>query len=215
MSNFLEIVNQILRRTGQETITTLVSAQSPVVQAMDFVNEAYFEILEAAECQFLQTKATFNTINGTALYTLAADADVMFLLKDRIRETTAGGYLPEMDPAMMASAYLADTGKPVRFWVEGTQLRLHPVPNAVYTIEYYYLKRPAKLAADADNSLIPYAWERLLVRGAQSLLERFLGEVESSRQTFVLYQDGLALLRAKGQVKPFHALKGFYMGYQP
>lgn len=213
MSTFLEIVNEVLRRAGQETVSTLVSAEIPVRQTMDFVNDAYFEILEAAQCKFLEAKATFNTVNGTALYSLASDADVSFLLKDRVRETTSDRYLPEVDPAGMLASQLSDSGKPVRFWVEGTQLRMHPTPNGVYTIEYYYLKRPTKLSANTDNSLIPLAWERLLIRGAQCLLEKFLGEIDNSRFTYGLYLEGLGLLKSKTQVKPYHMQKGFYKGY--
>lgn len=214
MSNFIEITNQVLRRAGQESASSLAAASSPVQQTMDFINEVYFDVLQAAQCHFLETNTTFNTSNGTALYTLASDADVNFLLKDRIRETTSDSYLSEADPAMMLASHLGNTGKPIRFWVEGTKLRLHPIPDGAYTIEYYYLKRPTKLANDTDSLLIPLAWEHLLIRGAQSLLEKFLGEVENSRISYSLYLEGLALLKSKAHVKPHHQMKGFYRGYQ-
>lgn len=215
MSTFLNIVNDVLRRTGQDTVLSLEGASTPVVQTMHFINDVYQEILQSAECKFLEARETLETENATALYTLANDADPAFLLTDRIRELSADRYLTEVDPALMLSSRLEDEGKPVRFWIEGDQLRLHPVPNDVYTIEYYYLKRPSVLTDDADETLIPMAWERLLVRGAQSLLEKFLGETESSRFTYGLYLEGLSLLRSKAQVKPYHVQKPFYRGYQP
>jgi hypothetical protein len=214
MSTYLEIVNEVLRRTGQETIDTLVDAESPARQVMDFVNEVYFEILDVAQCKFLEASATLETTGGTALYSLAADADVSFLLKDRLSDATSDRYLVEVDSALMLSSQIYDTGKPVRFWIEGTKLRLHPVPDGTYTIRYYYLKRPSRLVEDGDSSLIPLSWERLLVRGAQSLLEKFLGELESSRYTYGLYLEGLSLLKSKNQIKPRYQMKGYYRGYQ-
>lgn len=213
MSTFLDIVNEVLRRAGQETVTTLASAETPARQTMDFINEIYFEILETAQCKFLETNSTFNTTTGIALYSLASDADVAFLLKDRIYKSTSDRYLNEVNPGSMLVSQLDDSGEPVRFWIEGTKVRLHPIPDEVYTINYYYLKRPAKLASNNDSSLLPLAWERLLIRGAQSLLEKFLGELESSRYTYGLYLEGLALLRSKTQIKSFHTQKGFYRGY--
>src|SRR5262245_17561296 len=124
MSTFLEIINEVLRRSGQETVTNLTNPETPVRQTMDFINDVYFEILEVAQCHFLETKSTFNTSNGAALYSLASDADVNFLIKDRIRETSSDDYLNEADPSMMMSSQLSSTGKPIRFWVEGAQMRM-------------------------------------------------------------------------------------------
>ncbi len=215
MSSFLELVNDVLRRTGQETVTTLTNAPPPARQVMDFINDIYFDILNAAQCNFLQASATITTADGTATYALAPDADVNYLLRDRIQESTSDDYMSQVDPTMLGPAYLDDTGKPYQFWIEGNRIRFYPVPNGVFTIHYEYLKRPVQLVSDADNSLIPLAWERLLVRGAESLLEKYLGEIDNSRFTYSLFLEGMALLKSRTPVKPFHFQKGFYRGYQP
>ena len=45
MSTLLQLVNEVLRRTGQVEISSLTGAQTPAIQTRDFLNETYFEML--------------------------------------------------------------------------------------------------------------------------------------------------------------------------
>ena len=210
MSSFLALTNDILRRSGQQTVSTLASAQSPVLQAMDFINDCYLDIVQSVTSTWLETTGTLSTVASTATYTLASDADVAFLRTAKIMDTTQKRRLSLINPDELTYGDLIAVGAPQGFWCEGQQLRVYPIPNGIYSLSYGYWKRPVKLVADADVPLIPAAWERLLIRGALAHFYRYMGDASGSEFHWVMYQEGLSLLRTRCETSRRAFLKPYY-----
>ena len=104
------------------------------------------------------------------------------------------------------------TGRPDTWYVLSDQIHLYPTPDAVYVLGCRHAVAPQSLTGDAATTQLPPDWENVLLDGAQSRLEKFLGE-GGADDSFVLYRDGLARLRARGNTQPARRMKGFYRGY--
>jgi hypothetical protein len=187
MSSLLQLVNEVLRRTGQVEISTLANAQTPAIQTRDFLNETYF-----------------------AAYSLAGDAEINSLLGNSLLETGTQQQLWETDYTYPLLRGVTVTGKPECFYRSGNQLYFYPIPNGTYTIQYDYLLKPTNLNSDGDTTLLPVEWEKVLILGTQARLEKFLGE--SGQDTYLLYQDNMSQLRKRAALKPQFRMKGFYRG---
>jgi len=210
MSSLLQLVNEVLRRTGQTETDTLVNAATPVAQAVDFLNETYIDMLHRLKAQQLMRQGSLTTSNGTAQYNLEADAEINSLISDSVTETTSKINLCEVDYTFSLSHDPAATGRPTHFYRSGSQIHLCPIPDAAYTIQYQYLLKPAALSDDADTTELPVEWEKVLITGAQARLEKFLGE--EAEETYFLYRDGLDQLKSRSPLKPHYRMKGFYRG---
>ncbi len=210
MSTLLQLVNEILRRTGQVEASTLNEAQTPIIQTVDFLNETYTEMLQRLQVNRLQQSATFNTSSGTAAYSLTTQCEVQDLIADSVQETGSQLRLEEVDYTYPIAHGETLSGKPQYFYRKGSQLFLYPVPNAIYTIRYDYQRSPQKLSLNSDTTALPESWEKVLILGTQARLEKFLGEGGSD--TFLLYRDGLAQLKSLAPRKPEYRMKGFYRG---
>jgi len=210
MSTLLQLANEVLRRTGQLEVTTLVNAQSPAIQVRDFINDTCFEMLQKLKAQRFLKQATISTSNGTAAYNLATDAEINSLVGDSVLLTATQQKLWETDYTHPLTHGTTATGKPECFYRSGNQLCIYPTPDATYTIQYSYLIKPANLTNDSDTPQIPAEWEKVLILGAQARLEKFLGE--SGQDTYLLYLDSLGQLRKRGAMKPQARMKGFYRG---
>jgi hypothetical protein len=213
MSTLLELCNEILRRTGQTEVTTLVNAQTPAVQTRDFINEIYTEMLQLLKVNRLAAKATLTTVPGTSKYALAASADVNSILTDSVLDTETQTLLLAVDYTYPLQHGTGAQGRPEAFYKEGDSIVLYPMPDKAYTLQYHYLAAPHPLTNDADVTLLPQAWEKVLIRGAQAMLESFLGD--GGKESYFLYQEGLQHLKAEAKLKPQSRMRGFYRGWWP
>lgn len=211
MATLLQLVNEVLRRTGQMEVSTLTGAQTPATQTRDFLNETYFEMLQRLKVQRLMKSGSFPTINGTASYTLAADGEADSLIADSVIETASQQRLTEVDYTYPLSHGTMASGKPEAFYRSGNQITLYPAPNAVYTLQYRYLVKPAALTNDLDTTQLPPEWEKVLILGTQARLEKFLGE--NGSDNYLLYRDGLSQLKSRSPLKSHYRMRGFYRGY--
>lgn len=210
MSTLLQLVNEVLRRAGQTEATTLASAQTPVVQTRDYLNETYVEMLQKLKTQRLVKTASFSTVAGTTQYTLASDADVDGLLADSLMETGSQLGLKETAYTFPLTHGITQTGRPAYFYKDGDTLALYPIPDGVYTIRYQYQVKPQPLTADNDTTQLPPEWEKAMILGTQARLEKFLGE--GGDDTYLLYRDALLQLKSRSPYKPAYRMKGFYRG---
>jgi hypothetical protein len=91
-----------------------------------------------------------------------------------------------------------------------SQIHLYPVPDGVYTFVYNYLVIPKNLTSDSATTALPESWEKVLILGTQSRLEKFLGE--NGSENYLLYRDGLTQLKSLSPLKPAYRMKGYYRG---
>jgi hypothetical protein len=210
MSTLLQLINEILRRTGQIEVSTLTNAPIPVTQTRDFLNEIYVEMLQRIKADRLIKRASFSTVNGTSNYNLATDAEVNSLIGDSVIETSSQQRLREVDYTYPLSQGTTASSKPTCFYRADNQIYLYPTPNASYTLQYQYFIKPSLLVNDTDIPQLPVEWEKVLILGTQARLENFLGE--SGEETYLLYRDGLAQLKSRSRPKSKTRMKGYYRG---
>jgi hypothetical protein len=210
MSTLLQLVNEVLRRTGQLETTTLVNAQTPVIQTVDFLNDTYFEMLQKLRVRRLTHFNSFVTVEGQASYSLNANTETDYLLPDSVRDTSNATPLQEVSPAYAIKHGENASGEPQYFYRNGSQLYLYPIPNGAYTIDYQAQISPQTLSDNNDTTALPETWEKVLIMGAQARLEKFLGEPAS--ETYLLYRDSLLQLKHLAPRKPGYRMKGFYRG---
>ncbi len=213
MSTLLQLVNEVLRRTGQTEVSTLLSAETPVKQTVDFLNEAYQDMLFRLRVNRLQQKMTLSTVIDQDSYVLPSTVDINHLLGDSLFIEGDTEALQQVDYTYPEKHGADIKGKPLGFFVRGDELVLYPTPDAVYKVTYESIKVPLKLSLDGDVTELPAEWEVVLVLGTQTRLERFLGE-PSADETFFLYREGLMRLVARGMTKTYYRMKGNYQGWQ-
>lgn len=211
MSTTLELVNQTLRRTGQQDITTLVNLETPARQALACLNQIYFEMLQLLRLSRLLKTALLSTQAGIQAYSLAPDAAIESLLGDSLLDVSAGTQLAEVDYGYPLRAGANASGRPRYFWRQDTRVYFYPTPDAAYSVQYQYTLAPEPLVSDTQTTHLPSAYEPVLVQGAVSLLEKFLGE-SGYQDSYIAYREGLALLRAQSPLKPSYRQRGYYRG---
>ena len=210
MSTLLQLINEVLRRTGQQEVTTLNNATTPTVQAIDFLNETYFEMLQRLKVQPLTKAGSITTSEGVAAYTPSADHEPDGLLPDSLQEESTQQRLREVAYTYPLEHGETASGLPRYFYRNGSQIHLYPIPDGVYTIRYQYRVKPQAFNANNDVTALPESWERILILGTQARLEKFLGE--DGNDNYLLYRDGLTQLKSMSPLKPAYRMKGFYRG---
>lgn len=210
MSTLLQLINEVLRRTGQQEVTTLTDATTPAIQAVDFLNETYIEMLHRLKVQHFTKPGTLTTSAGIAAYAPASDASVDNLLPDSLRMENDQIRLQEVSYTYSLEHGENASGRPEHFYRSGGQIYLYPIPDGVYTIDYQYQVKPQSLSGDSATTELPENWEKVLVLGTQARLEKFLGE--DGNDNYLLYRDGLTQLKSMAPMKPVYRMKGFYRG---
>ena len=212
MTTLLQLVNQILRRNGQQEVATLSNAATPARQTIDFINHVVADLVFTLDANRLIKHASFNTETGTSAYSLPpADATISTLLGDSLHIN--GSPLMEVDYTHPLANTISDTtGTPTKFYRQGNQLHLLPTPNAIFSVNYRYRTLPVALTDDADVLALPSDWEPTLILGALAVLEKVLGD-DGFATTYTLYRDGVTQLRKASNVKLFPRMRGAYRGY--
>lgn len=208
-STLLTLVNQLLCRTGQTEALTIQNASTPTRQAVLFLNETMQEMVEKVSSYHFLKKGSVLTTSGTADYNVPADTTVQNVLSETLLLLPGQQPLQEMDAASL-NLTSGVQGIPKAFYRAGEKIHLHPVPNATYTIHFDYLFIPRAMAADSDSCELPASWETALLNGAQSRLERFLGE--PYQDSYLLYIEGLLRLKTQTGLKTFNRMRGYYKG---
>lgn len=169
----LQLVNKVLRRLRETTVTTLVSDYSLLV--VDYINEAK-EIVEGAwKWKALRTTVTFPTVVGQAEYNLGTSGVAVggttnersLLLYDEcgrplVFNTTLDTQLQDYPLATVRGWQAVDQSPnalPYSFAVRristGLRLVIYPEPDAVYTISADFLIPQADLSGVTDVISVP------------------------------------------------------------
>lgn len=160
---------------------TLAQLQA-AVQAMGFgtdtaamqtiwLNDEYRKLAGGSRWDWLESRFTFPTVAGQAAYT-PSPTDIRNL--DKLRLADAGGLDIDVDyrPSKWVQDHvhrfnqLSDRAAP-QFWsTYGGQIYLYPIPDGVYTAQVDYTKNIVPMVAGTDTTIIPEAYDEILVWGA-------------------------------------------------
>jgi len=71
--------------------------------------------------------------------------------------------IPELDNAYFANDDSTGTGKPTNYSVLATQVKLHPIPDGVYSLTLHYYAFPETLSDDSDEKTIDKVCPGLII----------------------------------------------------
>jgi hypothetical protein len=124
------------------------------------VNEAIqtaIAFYERKKFWFNQVTGTFSTVASQEYYAAAANSDIPDLIEIQSMTVTNSSIKYPVHSASFtdidAWQNAAMTGLPTDFAYFNEQIRLYPIPDAVYTVTMAYHKRFATLSADADSNV--------------------------------------------------------------
>ena len=177
---FLQLAQRLRQEAGISGTgpATVVSQTGESKKVVDWIQTAYEDIQNLhAEWDFLRTDLTFQTIatvNTYAKTAISADEHGEWVDDSFRSYLTSGGVGSEQfmywmnwkdfrDWSLLASARNS-TGIP-RYIAQkpDTSLIVWPTPNAAYTINGEYFKRPQTMTANADIPLIPDKYQVIIV----------------------------------------------------
>lgn len=155
---YLELVNGVLSRMREDTVTTVASSGDVVVDIVaDFVNDAKETVERAHTWNALSYDWSLTTAAGTAKYALA-DAGRYANVENVVDDL--GNSLHITSRPYVQARTSVGQARPHYYLPSGVdasgdlQLQLHPVPDAAYNYTVYGYKLTPALSADNDALLV-------------------------------------------------------------
>jgi hypothetical protein len=154
-----------------------------------FINQALFVIAGAFRHEDLVTVGSFNTVVGTAQYTIAADCSVIY----EVLNSTTPGYIRWIRNSEYYRRYSATNAIP-EYWTRfGSQLALSKTPSAILAMKYIYQAQAAKMTAVGNTSGINSAWDIVISHLATCF---GLMSVNEEQRASIFFQSAVALAQA-------------------
>lgn len=194
---YLELVNGVLTRMREDTVTTIAGASDPVVLIVaDLVNDAKRTVEDSHTWNSLRYEWTFDTVVDQALYGLedaGQYASIEYIFGDDGSELRQARLVDLKRKKSQGSSgngtlYFAPNGKDVN---RDLQLELYPVPTGVVEYTVGGFRRQTDLVTDDDQLLVP---NKPVLYYALALAARERGEVggQSSAELFQMANQFLS-----------------------
>jgi hypothetical protein len=194
---FLELVNDVLVRLREPVVTTYNETTYSTLIGK-FVNDAKRQIEDAFSWNALGATITVTTAASTSTYSLTG-AGQKFQVMDVINTTSLLGLknISFVDMNRKLNFAPVATETPTEYAFDGvdgsydTQVKLYPIPNAVYTVKFMLTVPQPTLALDATVVKVP---DVLVVQNAyaRALVERGEDGGLSSSEAYNLYRAMLS-----------------------
>ena len=160
--NYKDIQDKVMGRLDDNTGSTRERVK-------DYINEAYNIVYYDRDWYWRLTQdAAFTTTSGTEEYTLASGTAKIIDIRDTTNDTYLGEahYLDLVQDKPGIDS--GDSGHPTKWYYSGDssqspKIKLYPIPNGSYAMEYDYYKKLTELSADADEPDIPDRWQQILI----------------------------------------------------
>jgi hypothetical protein len=194
---YLELVNDVLVRLREPTVTTVVlNSYSTLIGK--FVNDAKRQVEDSFAWNVLGQTITVTTAASTASYSLTG-AGQKFQVMDVINTTSNVGLtnISFVDMNRKLNFTPLANQIPTEFAFDGvdgsydTKVNLYPIPDGVYTIKFSLTVPQATLASDSTVVAVP---DVLVVQNAyaRALVERGEDGGLSSSEAYQLYKSMLS-----------------------
>ncbi len=118
---------------------------------------------------------TFSTVVDQERYGVAANADIPYIVRvDSMQSQSGSGTktrVQQVDNGLIEDVQDGSvTGEPEQFSRYGSEIRLYPIPSAVYTMTMSYVYKLPALSADADTNAWTDECEELIRQSAKRLI---------------------------------------------
>lgn len=197
MATYLDVVNNVLRRLREPTVTSVNDTDYSAMIGV-FVNDAKREVEDAYDWNALSDTLTAVTSAGVFNYVLVG-SKTRFRVIDVLNDTK-DFELKYAPTSWMNRQYLiTDTqeGEPLYYNFNGvdtngdTQVDLYPVPDGVYNIRFNLTIPQADLSADNDRILVPDHLVSMLAH-SKAIAERGEDSGLVSSEAYQMYRLALA-----------------------
>jgi hypothetical protein len=133
---------------------------------IELINDAYQDICSREAWPFLEKQATAATVAGNStLASQPADfSDALSLVIDSTSLVLVPIRLDDMTKRFAGG--LTQQGMPAYYYFIGSQIKLYPVPDSIYSITLSYISTPTKLVNTTDIPLLPDRHARVILLGA-------------------------------------------------
>lgn len=193
---FLEIINGVLSRLREQTVTTNLETDYSILSGL-LVNDAKNQVEQAHEWSALRKTIEFSTVVGQTTYPLTT-AFQSAILKSAMNVDNKS-YLKRQTKDWMNNFTVlntAATGDPTSFAYMATdvnnflQVQLYPTPNKIQTIKFDMVVPQADLADDTTRLTIP---SQPVIQLAFAMALRERGETGgiSAQEQFAVAQRSL------------------------
>ena len=159
--NYLLIVNNVLKRLRERTVSTVEENTYSTLISM-FVNDAKQEVEQAWDWSALRTTLTATTTAGAFAYELTGAGDNMKMLD--VVNDTSNAFMTYKTASDFNNYYLNSNptqGSPRYYSFNGidnngdTIVEIFPPPDGTYLIRFNLINRQNDLATDTDVLLCP------------------------------------------------------------
>jgi len=193
---FLEIINGVLSRLREQTVTTNLETDYSILSGL-LVNDAKNQVEQSHEWSALRKTIEFSTAVGQTTYPLTT-AFQSAILKSAMNVDNKS-YLKQQTKDWMNNFTVlntAATGNPTSFAYMGTdtnnylQVQLYPTPDKIQTIKFDMVVPQADLADDTTQLTIP---SQPVIQLAFAMALRERGETGgiSAQEQFAVAQRSL------------------------
>lgn len=134
-----------------------------------WINRAYYDLLDAARVEATSSQSV-TTAAGTENYALTSDAGLVEQVE--LIDQSDPDAFTILRPLALEERDTDGRGRPQGYYVNGSNLVLVPMPDAVYTGRVWYTRAGITLSADGDTPIIPARFHDLLTLFAVSQAKR-------------------------------------------
>jgi len=197
MSTYLELVNNVLTRLREQTVSSVQDKSYSKLIGV-YINDAKREVEDAYDWNALSNTLTAETSDGLFNYVLSTSG-TRFRVIDVLNDTKdfQMRYAPTtwMDRQFLLTNNTK--GVPYYFNFNGvdnngdTQVDLYPIPDGVYTVRFNLIIPQVDLVADTDRVLVAPHLVCLLAY-AKAIAERGEDSGILSSEAYNLYRQALA-----------------------
>ena len=178
---YRSIINKVLRRLREDTVAAdwigdLADSDADDYQKLigDFVNEAKQIVEDAWSWSFLRSLQTITTSASTATYAIPSATNRTTILQ--VIDDSNDLVVPQMSDADFYNFTFVgttQTGTPLFYRLNGTDISFYPTPDAAYTIKVHMVLPQDDLTEATTTLTVP---EQPVVLGAYSLALAERGE---------------------------------------
>ena len=195
---FLELVNEVLERLREETVTTVTSTSYGKLIG-HFVNDTKRQVENAWNWEVLGTSCLVTLSAGVTTYTVIGSGKTQ---KDVTVNNTSAGRQNRL--SLVPSKWIEDqrqlttssTGAPAYYAWTGnngvdSSIEVWPTPDSAYVLSFNMTVPQTKLVSDDDVLLVPY---EVVVEGAyaRALVERGEDSGLNSSEAYNLFKGSLS-----------------------
>ena len=126
------------------------------------INEGQLYVTAQTDFRELEDSEAYTTVSGTSTLALPSDYQRVYTLTVTNSNNTLTG-LEQTSRSDIDTMPTDSTGKPEKYCIDGSNIKLWPTPDAAYTMTLRHYRDPATLTNASDTPEIPGKYHHLLV----------------------------------------------------